>query len=165
MSTCNELRKTYLFPQFFLLTISKLKAVNNNKSFYRLIVIISDDISCNLSFVYSHHSPNLKEWNKFKIKRLHILHLNVNSLLPKVVELKYIAKLNNAAVIGMTESKLNDNILDSEIQIDNQQMFGYYGNRKDGGVACYVRKDRTKHSLLKKLRTYSLRSFSRKLNL
>lgn len=115
MSTCNELHRTYLFPQFFLLTISKLKALNNNKSYYRLIVILSDDISCNLSFVYNNHSPNLKGSDEFKIKGLHILHLNVNSVLPNVVELKYIAKLSNPAVIGMTESKLNDNILDSEI--------------------------------------------------
>ena len=39
ISTCNELHEAYLSSQFPILTISKLKAINNNKSFYRLILI------------------------------------------------------------------------------------------------------------------------------
>ena len=35
ISIFNELRKTCLLFQFSILTISKLKAINNNKSFYR----------------------------------------------------------------------------------------------------------------------------------
>ena len=117
--TCNELREVCLVSQFSMLTIYKLKAINNDKSFYRLILIFSGDISLNPGPVYNHHPPNLKEWDKFKIKGLHLHHLNVNSLLPKIDELRYIAKLSNSAVIGITESKLDNCILDSDIQIDN----------------------------------------------
>ena len=46
-----------------------------------------------------------------------------------------------AAVMGITESKLDDFILDSEIQIDNYQILRCDRNRKGGGVACYVRND------------------------
>ena len=67
--------------------------------------------------------------------------MNVNSLLPKIDELRYVAKLSNAAVIGITESKLNYCIIDSEIQIDNYQKLRCDRNRKAGGVACYVRND------------------------
>ena len=41
-----------------------------------------------------------------------------NSLLPKTDEIRYIAERTKAAVIGITESKLHESILQSEIQID-----------------------------------------------
>ena len=141
ISTCNELHETWLLSQFSILTISKLKAITNNKSFYRLILILSGDISLIPEPVYNHHPPNLKKWDVFKIKGLHLLHLNVNSLLPKIDKLRYIAKLSNATAIGITESKLDNCILDSEIQIDNYQILRCDRNRKGGGVACYVRND------------------------
>ena len=77
----------------------------------------------------------------FKIKGLHLLYLNVNSFLPKINELRYIVKLSNAAIIGITESKLDNCILDSEIDIDNYQILRCDRSRKGGGVACYVRND------------------------
>ena len=64
MRTCNELHEACLLPQFCILIISKLKAINNDKSFYCLILILSGDI--NPGLVYDHHPPNLKEWDKFK---------------------------------------------------------------------------------------------------
>ena len=140
--TCNQIHEACLLSQFSILTIYKLKAINNNKSFYRLILILSGDIiSLNPGPVYNHHPPNLKEWDKFKIKGLHLLHLNINSLLPKIDKLRYMVNLSNAAVIGITESKLDDCILDSEIQIDNYQILRCNRNRKGRGVACYVRND------------------------
>ena len=106
-----------------------------------MILILSGDISLNPGPVYNHHPPNLKEWDKFKIKGLHLLHLNINSLLPKIDKLRYMVNLSNAAVIGITQSKLDDCILDSEIQIDNYQVLRCDRNRKGGGVACCVRND------------------------
>ena len=59
ISTCNELHETRLLSQFSIFTISKLKAINTNKSFYRLTLILSGDISSNLHL--NRHPPNLKE--------------------------------------------------------------------------------------------------------
>ena len=118
-----------------------LNLINNNKSFNSLILILSGDISLNPGPVYNHHPQNLKEWDKFKITRLLLLHLNVNSLQLKIDELRYIAKLSNPAVTGMTGSKLDDCIPDSEIQIDNYQILRCDRNRKGGWVVCYVRND------------------------
>ena len=106
-----------------------------------MILILSGDISLNPWPVSNHHLPNLKEWDKFKIKGVHLLHLKVNSLLPKIDEFRYIAKLSNTAIIGIIESKLDNCVLDSEIQIDNYQILRFDRNRKGGGVACYVRND------------------------
>ena len=104
-----------------------------------MILILSDDIRLYPGPVYNHHPANLKEWNTFKLKGLHLPHLNVNSLLMKTDELRYIANLSNAAVIGITESKLDDYILDSEIQIDNYQILHCDGKGKEW--VAYVRND------------------------
>ena len=75
------------------------------------------------------------------MRGLHFIHLNVNSLLPKIEELRNIAKLSNAAVIGISESKLDDSVLSSEIHIDNYNTLRCDQNRQGGGVVCYIRND------------------------
>ena len=57
ISTCNELHEICLLFQFSILTISKPKATNNNKYFYRSILILSGDISLNSGSAYNHHPP------------------------------------------------------------------------------------------------------------
>ena len=53
------------------------------------------------------------------IKVIHLIHQNVNSLQAKIGEIRYIADRTKAAVIGITESKLDKSTFQSEIQIDN----------------------------------------------
>ena len=60
------------------------------------------------------------EWDISETKGLHLMHLNVNSLLLKIDELRYIAR--NAAVMGISESKLDKSIAISEILIDNHDL-------------------------------------------
>ena len=62
-------------------------------------------------------------------------------MLPKIDELRHIARLTNAAVIGISESKLDDSVPTSEIQIDEYDLLCYDRNRHGGGVACYIRND------------------------
>ena len=81
------------------------------------------------------------EWNIFKHRGLHFLHLNIDSLLPKIDELRHIARLTNAAVIGISESKLDDSLLILEIQIDEYDLLRCDRNRHGRGVACYIRND------------------------
>ena len=59
ISTCNKLCETCLWSRFSIFTTSKPKAINNNKSFYCLILILFDDISLNLGPVYKHHLQKL----------------------------------------------------------------------------------------------------------
>ena len=67
--------------------------------------------------------------------------MNINSLLPKIDELKSIAKSTNAAVIGISESKLDKTIFNAEISIEGYDIIRKDRNRNGGGVACYVRND------------------------
>ena len=69
----------------------------------------------------------------FNSRGLHFIHLNVNSLLPKIDELRNIAKLSNAAVTGISESKLDDSVLSSEIRIDDYDTLRCDQNRHGEG--------------------------------
>ena len=128
----NYLCKFHLIP--------KLKRINN-KSFLRILLLLSGDISLNPGPVYNNQSLHSNERNVFRSKGIHLIHLNVNSLLPKIDEIRYIAERTKAAVIGVTESKLNESIFQSEIQIDNYDLLRCDRNRNGGGVACYIRSD------------------------
>ena len=138
LSANNKLHEAFLNPQYTVLTISKLKQINN-KSFYRLLVILPGDISLNVGPVCEHQILNTTEWDIFKTKGLHLMHLNINSLLPKINELRHMARLSNAAVIGICEAKLDKSITNSEILIDNYDLLRCGWNRNGGGVACYIR--------------------------
>ena len=76
-----------------------------------------------------------------KKRGLHFVHININSPLPKIDELRYIAKLSEAAVIGILESKLDDSVLSSEIQIENYDLIRSDRNRNRGWVSYFVRND------------------------
>ena len=136
----NKLHEAFLNLQYTVLTISKLKQINN-KSFYRLLIVLSGDISLNPGPVCKHQILNTTEWDIFKTKGLYLMHLNIDSSLPKIDELRHMARLSNAAVIGICESKLDKAITNSEILIDNYDLLRCDRNRKGGGVACYIRND------------------------
>ena len=72
-------------------------------------------------------------WNPFRKRGLHFLHLNINSLLPKIDEVRLIAKNSNAAVIGITELKLDKTVFDSEVDIDGYEL-KRFDRKRLGGV-------------------------------
>ena len=104
-----------------------------------MLLLLSGDISLNSGPVHQDKLQCSNEWNIFKNRGLHFIHLNINSLLPEIEELHFIAKSTNAAVIGICESKLDASVLDPEISIDNYKNLRCDRNRQGGGVACYVR--------------------------
>ena len=75
---------------------------------------------------------------------LHIIHLIGNNLLPKIDELRNIAKLSNATVIDINESKLDDSILSFKTYNGNYNTLHCDRNRH-GGVVCYIRSDLSYH--------------------
>ena len=62
-------------------------------------------------------------------------------MLLKIDELRHIARLTNGAVIGISESKLDDSMLTSKIQIDEYDLLRCDRNRNGGGLASYIRND------------------------
>ena len=55
--------------------------------------------------------------------------------------MRVIASETKAAVIGITESKLDNSINDNEVQINGYSIIRNDRNRNGGGVACYIRED------------------------
>ena len=72
---------------------------------------------------------------------MHFLHINVNSLLPKIEEIRFIAKKSKATVIGISETKLDETIFDTESYIEGYSIVQCDRDRKGGGVACYIKHD------------------------
>ena len=61
-------------------------------------------------------------WNIFQKRGMHFIHLNMNSILPKSDEIRCIAKLTNATDIGLSETKLGNPILSSELEIEGYDL-------------------------------------------
>ena len=95
------------------------------------------------------HTPETKlenclendQWKAFNKRGLHLILLNINSVLLKIDELREIAKKTRATVIGLTETKLDATILDGEVNIEGYELIRSYINRHGGGVACCIRND------------------------
>ena len=122
-----------------MLALSKSK-LQNYSLFFRFILLLSGDINLNPGPPAA--APNhidTETWSNFKQRGLHFIHLNINSLLPKIDELRQIAIETNAAIIGIPESKLDDTVLDAEIEIEGYSVTRSDRNRHGGGVVCYIR--------------------------
>ena len=135
---CNSISEDKLKTDMLLCAISnfKLNSKNYKKSFH-LLLLLSGDIELNPG-----PSINLNEDMKFTKQRgFHMLHVNINSLLPKIDELRAIAESTKVALIGITESKLDSSVTDSEISIDRYDVLRLDRNRHGGGVACFIRHD------------------------
>ena len=52
------------------------------------------------------------------LKRMHFIHVNARSILPKMSELRIMAKESKAAVIAISETWLDSSVTNSEIQIE-----------------------------------------------
>ena len=73
-------------------------------------------------------------WNIFQKRGMHFIRLNINFILSKIDEIHYIAKLTNGSGTGLSETKLDNAVLSSELEIE-----GYDLVRSGGGAACFVK--------------------------
>ena len=76
-----------------------------------MLVLLSGDISLNSEPFFNPQLFKEVEWRAFSNRGLHLIHLNINSMLPKIDKLRDIAKRTKAAVIGILESKLDSTVL------------------------------------------------------
>ena len=140
MNACNNVETSCLHSDLVFFSISKLQDRNSNSNF-NLLLLLSGDISLNPGPPPNNQLQPQSEWSVFNSRGNHFIHLNVNSFLPKIDELRNIAKLSNAEVIDISESKLDDSVLSSEIHIDNYNTRRCDQNRHGGGVVRYVMND------------------------
>ena len=67
-------------------SISKLK-YNSWNSFSQLLLLLPGDINLNPVPIHQRTLPCLNQWNVFKKKGLHFIHLNIKHILSKIDEL------------------------------------------------------------------------------
>ena len=99
-----------------------------------MLLLPSGDISFNPGPINCFQEHNYDQRAVFNIRALHFVHSNINSLLPKIDEFPCIAKLSEAAVIVISESKFDESVLSSEIQVENYDLIRSDRNRHGDGV-------------------------------
>ena len=140
MNICDDFKFSVTQMNSTFYSASKLKYRNLN-SYFHLLMLLSGGISLNSGPNHQHKLQCLSKWNILKSRGLHFIHLNINNLLPKIEEVRIIAKSTNAAIIRISESKLDESVLEPEIQIDDYKILRYDRNRHGGGVAFYIRNE------------------------
>ena len=121
------------------LAITNLKYKDYN-NFYQFFLLLSRDVSLNPRPFQKSPPVNTDIWEPLNKKCLHFLHFNINNLLPKIDELKFIANKTKAVVIGITELKPDHTIPNLEVNLPGYDILRGDRNRNGAGVACYIRK-------------------------
>ena len=125
--------------RYFALNKLRIKR-NECFKFYHLLILLSGDVSLNPG--PSQYPPyNDDKFEPFRKRGLHFLHINVNSLLSKIDELRDVVGHTKPAILGITESKLDSSVSDQEVNISGYSILRSDRNRYGGGVNCYVRAD------------------------
>ena len=68
---------------------------------------------------------------------MQFIHLNINSLLPKIDEIRCIANAANATVIGLSKTKRDITVLSSDLEIEGYDLVRSDRSRRAEGVACF----------------------------
>ena len=64
------------------------------------------------------------------------IHININSLLPKFDEVRYIASITNVSIIGISETELDETIWSNELEVAGYDLVR---SRRGGCFACYIK--------------------------
>ena len=140
MTSCHYIQHMTLHKNLVCLAITNLK-YKDYSNFYQFLLLLSGDLSLNSEPVQISPAVSVNIWEPLNKKGLHFLHININSLLPKIDELKCIANKTKTAIIGITESKLDHTVSDLEVNLPGYDILQCNRNRNGGGFACYIRKD------------------------
>ena len=80
-----------------------------------------------------------EEWQALSNKGFYLIHLSMNCLLPKTVELR---EQKEQKLLWLVYWNLNYcTVLDPEIHTKNYKIICFNRNWHGGGVACYIRSD------------------------
>ena len=82
-----------------------------------MLLLLSRYISLKPGPINGSQQYSNAHWAVFKKKCPHFVHINITILLPKIDELQDIARLSEAEVISVSELKLDDSVLSSEMKL------------------------------------------------
>ena len=106
----------YAREQMTLFSVSQLK-IHNRDKFLRILLLLTRNLEMNPGPVQQPDSFSQENiYDNFKCRGMHFLHLNINSVFPKIDELRIIAKETNPSIIGLTETKIDSNVNDERFK-------------------------------------------------
>ena len=111
---------------------------DKNYLYVKKLLILSAYINLVLGPV-NRHQIKYHKFEVFTRNGLHFIHPNINSLLTKIDELRYIAKKIQCSSIDISETKLDNTVYDSEFAIHGYNIVRIDRNITDGRVVCYIR--------------------------
>lgn len=123
------------------------KAFSRQRFMLCLLLLMSGNIQPNPGPITSCNSPDSLISNTAgkldfcMAKGLHIMHLNVRSLLPKLDEIRMMVCNRQVSVMCFTETWLDESVSDTEIEIENFVVLRNDRNRNGGGVCVYIKAD------------------------
>jgi len=82
---------------------------------------------------------NEDKFEMFDKRGLRFMHVNINSILLRIEELRYIASASKISVIGISESKADSPITNEEISNPGYHILRKDRNRNGGGVLAYIK--------------------------
>ena len=131
-------------------------------AFFFILLLLSGDIGLNLGPKITLWPLDSNEWNVFRSKGLHLIHLNISNIPLKMYELRCITNSGNAAVRRISKFKLDESVLQLKTQVNNYDLFRQDKNKNGGGAVCYIRSEPSyiqKLYFLTKLKIFSLNFF------
>ena len=114
LTSCRHIQHIKLHKSFVFSAVANLK-YKNFTNFYKFLLLLSAYVSLNPGPTQRFPDISSTIWELLNKKGLHFLHININSLLSKEDEIRCIASMTKAAIIGITESKLDHTVPDSEV--------------------------------------------------
>ena len=93
--------------------------------------MLSGDISLNPGPCQYLSDKNKDLFESFRKRGFHFLHINVNSLLLKIDELRDIISRTKPAILGITESKLDSSVSDQEVNISGYSKWLTYASTEE----------------------------------
>ena len=70
---------------------------------------------------------------------MYFIPININNPMPKIDEVRHIANKTNASIIGISETKLDETILSSELEVDGYDLLRPDQSRRGGSAASYIK--------------------------
>ena len=141
ITPCHYIQHVTLHQNLVCLAITNVKYKDCN-NFYQFLLLISGDVSLHPGPVQKSPAVNVNISEPLNKIGLCFLHININSLLPKIDELKCIANKTKTAIIGIIESKLDYTVRDLVVNLPGYDILRCDRNRHHcAGVACYIRKN------------------------
>ena len=74
-----------------------------------------------------------------KCSKTRVFMLDINSILPKIDQLRSLLINSNISVLGITKTKLDNTVNNEEVDIDGYNLIRSDRNRKGGGIAYYIK--------------------------